>query len=223
MRPLAGKNRCIRKSGSSIAIMAVLLTLATTLGFAATPAPETIQATYTLAGKTIGVTLIVYSYSTASDLHVLSQAFQQGQDRELATALSKTKAVGQCQIAGELNYDVAYIQVVLTPTGRQITFVTSRPHPVDHSEPPDMPQSFDLAVGQFDLNDVDPARSTGFLFPASKLVVDELGAFHYDLAGVPLALADVLHSNGTPQPIGPQVADASGLNLGKDLPPSSGH
>jgi hypothetical protein len=200
-------------------MMAVLLTLATTLGFAATPAPETIQAAYTQAGKTIGVTLTVTSYSTAADLKVLSQAFQQGQDRELATALSKTKAVGRFQIAGEPSYDVAYIQVVIT----QITFVTSRPHPVDHSEPPDMPQSFDLAVGQFDLNDVDSARSTGFLFPASKLVVDEQGAFHYDLAGVPLALADVLHSNGTPQPIGPQVADASGLNLGKDLPPSSGH
>jgi hypothetical protein len=86
-----------------------------------------------------------------------------------------------------------------------------------------MPQSFDLAVGQFDLDDTDPAKSAGFLFPASKLVVNEQGAFHYDLAGAPWALVNVLDSNGTPQPIGPQVADASSLDLGKDQAPSSGH
>ena len=132
--------------------------------------PETIQATYSQAGNTIGVTLIVYNYSTPSDLQTLSQAFQKGQDRELATALSITKAVGHCSITGALSYDVDFIQMVPTPTGRQIIFITSRPHPVDESGPPGAPQSYDLAVGQFDLNDTDPAKSTGFLFPASKLV-----------------------------------------------------
>jgi hypothetical protein len=171
-------------------------TLGSTLGFAASPPSETIQATYAQAGAGIGVTLIIYNYSTPSDLQILSQAFGEGMDRGLATALSKTKAVGQCSIAGALSYDVAFIQLVLTPTGRRITFITSRPHLFDEADPPASSPPFDLAVGQFDLNDTDPTKSTGFLYPASKLVVDKQGKFHYDLAGSPWALVNVLDSPG---------------------------
>jgi hypothetical protein len=206
-----------------ILMLAGTFTLATTLGFAGSPASETIQATYSQAGNTIGITLIVYNYSTPSDLQVLSQAFHEGQDRGLATALSKTKAAGQCSITGALSYDVAFIQVVLTPTGRQITFITSRPHPLAEADPASVSPSFDLAVGQFDLNDTDPAKSTGFLFPASKLVIDERGEFHYDLAGSPWALVNVLDSNGTPPVTVHRVADATGLDLGKDHSPPIGH
>jgi hypothetical protein len=223
MGPLTSTNLFVCRSASAILTMAGIFTLATTLGFAATPGPETIQATYSQGGNTTGITLIVYSYSTPTELHVLSQAFEKGQDRELAIALSRTRAVGRCVIAGGVGYDVAFIQVVLTPTGRQVTFITSRPHPSDDSEPPATPQTFDLTVGQFDLNEIDPTKSTGFLFPASKLVVGEQGAFHYDLAGVPWALVNILYSNETPQPTGPQVADASGPKLGSDHSASSGH
>jgi hypothetical protein len=198
-------------------------TLATALGFASSPNPETIQATYSQAGNTIAVTLVVYNYSTSSDLQVLSLAFQEGQDRGLATALSRTKAVGQCSIAGALSYDVAFIQTVLTPTGRRITFITSRPHPLDEADPPASTQPFDLAVGQFDLNNADPAKSTGFLYPASKLVIDEQGEFHYDLAGSPWPLVNVLDSNGTAPSTESRVAEAAGPDPGKDHPPSSGH
>jgi hypothetical protein len=203
--------------------MAGIFTLATALGFAATPGPETIQATYSQGGNATGITLIVYSYSTPTELHVLSQAFEKGQDRELAIALSRTRAVGRCEIAGGVGYDVAFIQVVLTPTGRQVTFITSRPHPSDDSEPPATPLTFDLTVGQFDLNEIDPTKSTGFLFPASKLVVDEKGAFHYDLAGVPWALVNILYSKEMTQPTGPQVAEASGPEHGNDQSASTGH
>jgi hypothetical protein len=160
--------------------------------------PESIQATYSQAGSTIAVTLVIYNYSTPSDLQVLSLAFQEGQDRGLATALSKTKAVGHCSISGTLSYDVSFIQMVLIPTGRRITFITSRPHPFDETDPAQASQTFDLAIGQFDLNDADPAKSTGFFYPASKLVVDPQGEFHYDLAGNPWALVNVLDTLGTP-------------------------
>ena len=141
----------------------------------------------------------------------------------MATALSKTKAVGRCLISGSLGYDVAFIQMVLTPTGRQIIFIASRPHPTDVSDPPAMSPSFDLAIGQFDLNDADPAKSSGFLFPASKLVSDEQGAFHYDLTGVPWALVNVFDSNGTPPIAESRVADTTGPGLGKDRLLSGGH
>jgi hypothetical protein len=194
-------------------MLVAMFTLATARGFAIGPNSETIQATYSQAGNAIGVTLVVYSYSTSSDLQVLSLAFQEGKDRGLATALSKTKAVGQCTIAGALGYEIAFIQMVLTPTGRRIVFITSRPHLLDESDPPTAPQPFDLAVGQFDLNDADPAKSTGFLYPASKLVVDEQGEFHYDLAGSPWALVNVLDSNVTAPITEARAADATAPDL----------
>jgi hypothetical protein len=223
MRLLKRASGRVRKSVLPILMLLGTFTLAPTLGFAGSPPSETIQATYSQAGDTIGVTLVVYNYSTASELQLLSLAFQQGQDRELAAALSKTRAAGQCTITGALGYDVAFIQMVLTPTGRRITFIASRPHPFNEADPPATPQSFDLAVGQFDLNDTDPAKSTGFLYPASKLVIDEQGESHYDLAGIPWALGNVLDSNGTPPLTEPRVADAAGLDLGKDLSPPGGH
>jgi hypothetical protein len=181
-----------------ILLLAGTCTLGTALGFAASPNSETIQATYTQAGKTISITLIIYNYSTPSDLQVLSQAFEGGQDRGLATALSKTKAAGHCSITGALSYDVNFIQMVVTPTGRKITFVTSRPRPLNDVDAGAESQSFDLAVGQFELNDTDNTKNKGFLYPASKLVIDKLGVFRYDLAGNPWPLANVLDSKATP-------------------------
>jgi len=198
MGPFTSAIRAARRSGLCILVLLGTFTLAASPGLASDSKYETIQATYALAGNTVNVTLIVYNYSTPGDLQILSQAFQEGQDRGLAAALSKTKAVGQCAISGTLSYEVAFIQMVLTPTGRRITFITSRPHPPEEADPPAQPQTFDLAVGQFDLNDADPAKSTGFLFPASKLVIDRLGEFHYDLAGSPWALVNVLDRQGAP-------------------------
>jgi hypothetical protein len=82
----------------------------------------------------------------------------------------------------------------VTPTGRKITFVTSRPHPSDEVDPGAQSQSFDLAIGQFDLNDTDNTKSTGFLYPASKLVIDKQGVFRYDLSGNPWWLINILDS-----------------------------
>ncbi len=198
MRTIKNANRVARGSGFSILIPLSIFALATTLAFAGGTNYETIQATYALAGNAVNVSLVVYNYSTPADLQVLSQAFQEGQDRGLAAALSRTKAVGQCSITGARSYDVAFIQMVSTPAGRRIIFIASRPHLQDEADPPAQEQTFDLAVGQFDINDADPARSTGFLFPASKLVLDQQGEFHYDLAGTPWALENVLDSQGTP-------------------------
>jgi len=192
MRPLTNVIRCARRTKFSILLLVSTFTLGTSLGFSASPDSETIQATYAQAGKTIGITLIIYNYSSPADLQVLSQAFEEGQDRGLATALSKTKAVGHCSITGALSYDVAFIQMVVTPTGRRITFITSRPHPLDEVDAG--AQSFDLAIGQFDLNDTDNAKNRGFLYPASKLVIDQQGVFRYDLAGRPWPLVNILDS-----------------------------
>jgi hypothetical protein len=195
-----------------------LLALGTTLGFASSPSIETIKATYSKDGNVAGVKLIVYNYTTSADLQFLSLAFQEGKDRELATALSKTKAVGFCSIGADLSFDVAFIQMVVTPTGREITFIASRPLQPDEVNPSSDSRSYDLMVGRFEMNDTDNTKSTGFLYPASKLVMDAQGNLHYDLAGSPLSLANVLDSNWAPALTGRETSNAAGPSPQQTLP-----
>jgi hypothetical protein len=194
MGQLTNVTRSVRKPGFSCLLLAGTFALATTLAFSASPNSETIQATYAQNGKMISVTLTIDGYSNQTDMRTLSQAFEEGRDQALVVALSKTKAVGHCSISGALSYEVAFIQMVVTPTGRQITFITNRPLQAGGASPDTPSQSFDLAVGQFNLNDTDNTKSTGFLYPASKLVVDEKGEFHYDLTGTPWSLVNILDS-----------------------------
>jgi hypothetical protein len=42
-------------------------------------------------------------------------------------------------------------------------------------------------------------KSSGFLYPASKLAIDPQGEFHYDLAGAPWGLVYVLDSRQPPR------------------------
>ena len=186
--------RFARKSELPCLLLAGTFALTTTLAFSAGPNPETIQATYAQNGKMISVTLTIDGYSNQTDMRTLSQAFEEGRDQALVVALSKTKAVGHCSISGALSYEVAFIQMVLTPTGRQITFITNRPHQAGEDSPDAPSQSFDLAVGQFNLNDTDNTKNTGFLYPASKLAIDKQGVFRYDLSGNPWSLVNILDS-----------------------------
>jgi hypothetical protein len=189
-----------------------------TPGFSSSPGSEKIQATYTKDGNVVNVTLIVFNYTTSADLQVLSLAFQRGHDRELAAVLSKTKAAGHCSITGDLSFDVAFIQMSVTPTGRQITFIANRPLQPDEVNPSSDSQSFDLLVGQFDMNDTDNTKSTGFLYRASRLVIDEQGEFHYDLAGNPWSMVNVLDSNWAPALAGQDTPAATGPPLLSSLP-----
>lgn len=218
MRRLTSIIRWARKLGPSCLPFAAILVLGTTPGFSGSSGSEKIQATYTKDGNVVHVTLTVYNYTTSADLQVLSLAFQRGHDRELAAVLSKTKAAGHCSITGDLSFDVAFIQMVVTPTGRQITFIANRPLQPDEINPSSDSQSFDLLVGQFDMNDTDNSKSTGFLYRASRLVIDEQGEFHYDLAGNPLSMVNVLDSNWAPALAGQDTPAATGPPLLSSLP-----
>jgi hypothetical protein len=218
MRLLVSLIRNSRELASSGALLVGLITLGTTAAFSSSPSLEKIRATYAKAGNVVGVTLIVYNYTTFANLQVLSLAFLEGQDRELANALSKTKAVGLCTITGVPMFDVAFIQMAVTPTGREITFIANRQLQPDEVSPTSDSQSFDLMVGQFDMNDTDNTKSTGFLYPASRLVMDEQGEFHYDLAGSPWSLVNVLDSNWVPALASRQAPGATGPPPQQSLP-----
>jgi hypothetical protein len=88
----------------------------------------------------------------------------------------------------------------------------------DEANPSPDSQSFDLLVGQFDINDTDNTKSTGFLYPASRLVMDEQGNFHYDLAGNPSSLINVLDSNWAPALARREAPDATGPPPRSSLP-----
>jgi hypothetical protein len=166
------------------------------------PKPETIEATAmgtdTQAGKEFSVTLTIYQYSPRADKQILIDAFQNGKDQGLCNALSKMKAVGHIAVTGTIGYDVSYIQMTPTPTGRKIRFVTNRLLRFGEVYWDTRSSSYNLTVGELDLNDVDKSKSTGFLYPEAELVINKQGELQWNLVGNPWKLFDIIDWKGTP-------------------------
>ena len=178
-----------------------LLILASTLAFSRGPKSETLEAsamgTGTQMGQVIGVTLEIYEFSTPEDRQILLDAFTKGKNQGLVNALSKMKAVGHCSITGTLGYDVSYIRLTNTPGGRKIVFVTNRQIRFGEAFFDTQSQNFNLTSGQFELNDADKNKSTGFVYPAAQLTIDKQGQLQIDLNENPWKLVDVLDWQGT--------------------------
>jgi len=183
-------------------MLAGLVILASALAFSRGPKSETLEAsamgTGSQLGQEIGITLDIYEFSTPEDRQILLDAFAKGQNQGLVNALSKMKAVGHCSITGTLGYDVSYIRLTNTPTGRKIVFVTNRQIRFGEAFFDTQSQNFNLTAGEFDLNDTDKNKSTGLVYPAAKLVIDKEGQLHIDLTENPWKLVDVLDWKGTP-------------------------
>jgi len=162
---------------------------------------ETIEAsamgTGTQLGAVVGVSIEIYDFSTPEDRQILVQAFEKGQNQGLVNALSKMKAVGHCSITGTLGYDVAYIHMILTHTGRQIRWITNRLLRFGEVYEDTQSQSFNLTAGEFDLNDQDKSKSTGVLYPLCQLAMDNEGKIQFQLAQNPWKLVDVIDWKGT--------------------------
>lgn len=153
--------------------------------------------TSTQLGHNIGITLTIYEFSTPEDREVLVQAFQKGQNQGLVLALEKMKAVGRISIPGTLGYDVSYIRMIPTPTGRKITFATNRPIRFGEAFTDSPTQSYNLTAGELDLNDQDKSKSTGVLYPAAQLTVNKDGEMQLDLNQNPWRLGNFIDWKGT--------------------------
>ena len=162
---------------------------------------ETIEATAmgtsTQLGQIVGVSMEIYEFSTPEDRVVLVQAFEKGQNQGLVNALSKMKAVGHCSITGTLGYDVAYIHMIPTPTGRKIRWITNRLLRFGEVYADTQSQSFNLTAGEFDLNDQDKSKSTGVLYPLCQLAMDKEGQIQFQLNQNPWKLVDIIDWKGT--------------------------
>ncbi len=165
------------------------------------PKAETIEAsamgTGTQLGSVIGISVEIYEFSTPEDRSVLLDAFSKGQNQGLVTALGKMRAVGHISITGTLGYDLAFIKLIPTPTGRKIRFVTNRLLRFGEVWADTQSQSFNLTGGEFDLNDTDKSKSTGVLYPQCQLAIDKEGQLQIELAQNPWKLVDVLDWKGT--------------------------
>jgi hypothetical protein len=179
-----------------------LLILATTLAFSRGPRSETIEATAfgtgTQLGANIGVTLNIYDFSTPADRQILVQAFEKGQNQGLVNALQRMKAVGHVEITGTLGNDCSYIRLIPTPTGRKIVFVTNRQIRFGEAFFDTQSQSFNLTAGILEINDQDKSKSTGVLYPAAQLILNQQGELQWDLNQNAWKLVDLIDWAGTP-------------------------
>jgi hypothetical protein len=185
----------------NFALAALLLVAMVSLPGFARDKNETIDATAygtsTQLGRNIGVTLIIYEFSTPEDRQILVDAFQKGQNKGLVNALEKMKAVGRIQIPGTLGYDVSFIRMIPTSTGRTIKFVTNRKITFGEAYTDSQSQSFDLTAGQIDINDQDKSKSSGVLYPAAQLLINKDGELQLDLNQNPWRLNNVIDWKGT--------------------------
>src|SRR5664279_3691966 len=189
----------LRVAVSSLLVLGLMM-IGSISGFARNK-NETIDATAygtsTQLGRNVGVTLIIYEFSTPEDRQILVEAFQKGQNQGLYNALSKMKAVGRIQIPGTLGYDVSFIRLIPTSTGRTIKFITNRKISFGEAYADSQSQSFDLTAGQFELNDQDKSKSTGVLYPAAQLLINKDGEIQLDLNQNAWRLSNFIDWKGT--------------------------
>src|SRR5271165_3102611 len=186
---------------AALSVLALTLVMAATVSGFARDKNETIDATAygtsTQLGRNIGVTLIIYEFSTPEDRQILVDAFKKGQNQGLVNALEKMKAVGRIQIPGTLGYDVSFIRMIPTSTGRTIKFVTNRKIAFAEAYTDSQSQSFDLTAGQIDINDQDKSKSSGVLYPAAQVLINKDGELQLDLNQNPWRLSNIIDWKGT--------------------------
>jgi hypothetical protein len=160
----------------------------------------TAMGTSTQLGKTVNVKVTIYEFSTPEDREVLVAAFKQGQNKGLINALTKMKAVGRIAITGTLGYDLSYIRLIPTDTGRKIRFVTNRQLRFGEVYANAQTTAYNLTAGEIDINDSDKDKSTGVLYPASQLVINKEGQLEFQLNKNPWKLVNIIDWNkaGTP-------------------------
>jgi hypothetical protein len=176
-----------------------LLTLLLAAAIPAISQTETIDATAmgtsTQMGRMVSIKLTINKYSSPEDRQVLVDAFKKGQSPGLAKALEKMDSVGRIAITGTLGYDVAYIRVIPTPTGRTIRFATNRLIRFAEAYYNTQSKDFDLTFGEINIDDKDKKKNGGVLYPASQLIINKKGELQIELRQNPWKLVNIIDWN----------------------------
>jgi hypothetical protein len=189
-----------RKFGYGRLLLAALILVAVTAALSADDRnTETIDATAmgtsTQLGQNVNVKVTIYEFSTDEDRKILLDAFKKGQNQGLVNALTKMKSVGRIAITGTLGYDLSYIRLVPTPTGRKIRFVTNRLLRFGEAYYNTQTTAFNLTAGEIEINDSDKNKSSGVLFPAAQLVINKEGQLEFQLNKNPWKLVNIIDWN----------------------------
>src|SRR5215467_15859119 len=155
-----------RKLGFTALLLGVLLLTAVTLGLSADDRKvevidATAMGTSTQLGKTVNVKVTIYEFSTPEDKQILVDAFKKGQNQGLVNALTKMRAVGRIAITGTLGYDLSYIGLVPTDTGRKIRFVTNRLLRFGEVYNNIQSIAYNLTAGEIEISDKDKSTNPG--------------------------------------------------------------
>jgi hypothetical protein len=200
MKRMNSGTSSVRKFSYAGLLLAALLLTGVTLALSADDRQvETIDATAmgtsTQLGKTVSVKVTIYEYSSEEDRQILLDAFKKGQNQGLVNALTKMKSVGRIAITGTLGYDLSFIRLVPTPTGRKIRFVTNRQLRFGESYYNTQTVAYNLTAGEFDINDSDTSKSGGVLYPAAQLVINKEGQVEFQLNKNPWKLVNIIDWN----------------------------
>lgn len=160
----------VRKIGYGSFFLAALLVSAVTIAISAdNRKTETIDATAmgtsTQLGQNVNVKVTIYEYSTEEDRQILITAFKKGQNQGLVNALTRMRAVGHIAITGTIGYDLSFIRLIPTPTGRKIRFVTNRLLRFGEVYSNSQTTAYNLTAGEIEINDTDKDKNAGVLFP----------------------------------------------------------
>jgi hypothetical protein len=193
-----------RKSIYGALLFPMLLTVAVTPSFSqddrkVETIDSTAMGTSTQMGRTVDVKVTIYRYSTDDDRQLLIQAFKKGQNQGLVDALSKMKSIGRIAITGTIGFDLSYIRLIPTPTGRKIRFVTNRLIRFGEAYYNTQTTAYNLTAGEFDIVDADTDKSSGVLYPASQLIINNEGQLEFQLNRNPWKLVNIIdwHKAGT--------------------------
>ena len=197
----------IQKIGCGSLLIAVLLLAVVTLALSADDGKvkvgtidATARGTSTQLGQTVNVKVNIYQFSTEEDRAILVEAYKKGQNQGLVNALTKMKADGHIAITGTIGYDLSFIRLIPTPTGRKIRFVTNRLLRFGEAYYSTQSKEYNLTAGEIEINDSDKDKSSGVLYPAAQLVINKEGQLEIQLRKNPWKLVNIIDWNkaGTP-------------------------
>ena len=161
----------------------------------------TARGTSTQMGRQIGVKITIYEFSTEEDRAILIDAYKKGQHQGLVNALSKMRSVGRIAITGTIGYDLSYIRLIKTPTGRKIRFAADRMIRFGEAYANTRSRDYDLTAGEIEINDSDKDKSEGVLLPAAQLIINKEGQLEFQLYQNPWKLVNIIdwHKAGVPE------------------------
>ena len=156
--------------------------------------------TSTQLGKIVSVKVTIYEFSPPEDREILVEAFKKGQNQGLVNALTKLESVGRIAITGTLGYDLSYIRLIPTDTGRKIRFATNRQLRFGEAYYNTQSTAFNLTAGEFYLDNSDKSKNSGVLFPAAQLIINKEGQLEFQLRQNAWKLVNIIDWNkaGTP-------------------------